>query len=95
MDGNGEIDFDGASIERAALNETPEGQVIAAEYVAMLGRFVTDRVRPLLREVAADGREPQLLVNGLADLMRRVADSIELPIGAPRPSPDEVSASES
>ena len=40
--------------------------------------------RRRLRDVATEGGEPQLLVNGLAELLRQVADSIEFPIGVER-----------
>ena len=53
-------------IERAVLSETAEGRAIAAAFVTSFGAFVSDTVRPILREVADSGGEPQLLVNGLA-----------------------------
>jgi O-acetyl-ADP-ribose deacetylase (regulator of RNase III) len=84
MDDELEIELDMVEIERAVLNETEEGRIVAAEFVDLFGDFVSHRVRPRLRTIAADGGEPQLLVNGLAELMRRVADSIEFPIGSPR-----------
>ena len=71
-------------IERVALNDSGEGRMIAASFVAEFGRFMTETVRPVLRQVAADGSEPQLLVNGLAELLRLTADSIEFPVGASR-----------
>jgi hypothetical protein len=77
------VDFDLVEIERAVLNETDEGRALVAEFVTDFGEFVSERVRPRLREVARSGGEPQLLVNGLAELLRRVADSIEFPIGTP------------
>ena len=79
-----------AFLDRAVLSESPEGRLIATEFVATFGTFVSEQVRPQLRAVAAAGGEPQLLVNGLAALMREVADSIELPLGerGPRPSVD-------
>lgn len=80
-----EIEFDGPPvIERAELNESEEGRALAGEFVALFGTFVSDRVRPVLREVAARGDEPQLIVNGLSQLLRQVADSIEWPIGTER-----------
>jgi hypothetical protein len=81
-----EIDFDLGivEVERAVLNESEEGRAIASEFIALFGDFVSSRVRPKLREVASDGGEPQLLVNGLAELLRNVADAIEFPIGAER-----------
>jgi hypothetical protein len=79
-----DFDFELVEIERAVLNDSDEGRAIAADFVALFGDFVSTRVRPRLREVRAAGGEPQLLVNGLAQLMRRVADSIEFPIGTPR-----------
>ncbi len=78
---------DDAAVERAVLAETPEGRVIAAEFVATFGAFVSQTVRPLLREVSEAGGEPQLLVNGLAELMRSVAGSLELPAGERQGSP--------
>jgi len=78
------IDIDIVEIERAVLNESEEGRLVAAEFVTAFGDFVSSQVRPRLRQIAADGGEPQLLVNGLAELLRRVADSIEFPIGASR-----------
>ncbi len=71
-------------IERAALNDSGEGRLMAAAFVEEFGRFMSETVRPVLRQVAADGGEPQLLVNGLAELLRLTADSIEFPLGAER-----------
>jgi hypothetical protein len=71
-------------VERAVLSETAEGRTIAAAFIATFGEFVTGSVRPVLREVADAGGEPQLLVNGLAQLMREVATSMEFPLGAER-----------
>lgn len=71
-------------IERVVLNDTPEGRRIAAAFVAMFGEFVATEVRPTLRQLAAEGAEPQLLVNGLAQLLRTTADSIEFPLDHPR-----------
>jgi len=72
-------------IERMALNDTAEGRAVAAAFVDAFGQFMSDQVRPVLRRMADDGQEPQLLVNGLAELLRLTADSIEAPIDAPRP----------
>jgi hypothetical protein len=71
-------------IERAVLNESERGQQIAAGFVRVFGDFVASEVRPILVATAADGHEPQLLVNGLAELLRLTADSIEFPLGHPR-----------
>lgn len=78
------FDLDVVEIDRAVLNDSEQGRVLAAEFVAAFGDFVSSQVRPRLREIAADGGEPQLLVNGLAELLRRVADTIEFPVGTPR-----------
>ena len=78
------FDFELVEIERAVLNESDEGRAIAAEFVELFGDFISTRVRPRLRAVNDAGGEPQLLVNGLAQLLRSVADSIEFPIGTPR-----------
>lgn len=83
----GQDPWDDAFLDRAVLSESAEGRTIATEFVAAFGAFVAEKVRPQLRSVAAAGGEPQLLVNGLAELMRSVADSIELPPGEPRPHP--------
>ncbi len=72
-------------IEREALSESDEGKLIASAFVSQFGRYVSDTVRPVLRQVAASGGEPQLLVNGLAELLRLTADSIEFPVGQERP----------
>jgi hypothetical protein len=72
------------ALVRAALADSPEGRAIASGFVALFGSFVADQVRPVLRDVAADGGEPQHLVNGLAQLLREVADSIEMAPDAPR-----------
>jgi hypothetical protein len=71
-------------IERAALNDSGDGRMIAASFVEQFGQFMTETVRPVLRQVAIDGGEPQLLVNGLAGLLRLTADSIEFPLEAER-----------
>ena len=71
-------------IERAVLNESIVGREIAAAFVKMFGDFVTTHVRPVLVQVANEGSEPQLLMNGLAELMRVTADSIEFPLDHPR-----------
>lgn len=73
-------------IERATLSDSDDGRTIAAGFVACFGEFVSGSVRPILRRVAEEGGEPQLLVNGLAELMRQVAGSIEMPVG---PQPPE------
>ena len=85
---------EGDLIERAVLNDCEEGRRIAATFVKVFGDYVSNEVRPILREFAADGGEPQLLMNGLAELLRSTATSIEFPLdhpraGAPAPS-DEV-----
>jgi len=72
-------------IERVALGESDEGKLIAAAFVEDFGRYMDTEVRPVLRRVAGAGGEPQLLVNGLAELLRLTADAIEFPIGADRP----------
>ena len=71
-------------IERVALSDSVDGRLISAAFVAEFGRFMSGTVRPLLRQVAVDGGEPQLLVNGLAELLRLTADSIESPLGVDR-----------
>jgi hypothetical protein len=71
-------------IERAVLNDSVEGREIATAFVRMFGDFVTSTVRPVLVQVAATGDEPQLLVNGLAALLRSTAASIEFPLDHPR-----------
>jgi hypothetical protein len=78
------FDGDDPAIDRAVLNETEEGRRIQAAYVAAFGEFVRAELRPSLRDVARNGGQPQLLVNGLADLMRSVADQIEFPLDHPR-----------
>ncbi len=81
----GDLDeFDPEDIERAVLNDTEEGRRIAAMFVKMFGEFVTSSVRPVLVTVASDGGEPQLLVNGLAALLRATAEAIEFPLDHPR-----------
>lgn len=79
---DGEIEV----IERVALNDSEDGRIIAAGFVELFGRYVNDSVRPVLRRVADRGGEPQLLVNGLAELLRLTADSIEFPLGSERPT---------
>jgi hypothetical protein len=71
-------------IERAVLSDSAEGRVIARAFIETFGDFVSGSVRPVLRDVGAAGGEPQALVNGLAQLLRDVADSMEFPLGAPR-----------
>jgi len=70
----------GHDVARAVLSESAEGRTIASEFIASFGAFVSTTVRPILREVAEGGGEPQLLVNGLAELLRSVADSMEFPV---------------
>ena len=77
-------DFDAEVIERAVLNDTEEGRAIAASFVKVFGDWVTTTVRPVLVQVAIDGGEPQLLVNGLAELLRSTGDAIEFPLDHPR-----------
>ena len=93
-DGDGDADLVASSlVGRAVLTDSPDGRAIASDFVATFGAFVSDRVRPVLRAVADEGGEPQLLMNGLAELLRSVADSIESapgergerPAGDPRP----------
>jgi len=73
-------------IERVALNDSDDGKVIASAFVDQFGRYISEIVRPVLRRVAGSGGEPQLLVNGLAELLRLTADSIEFPVGVERPN---------
>ena len=88
-------DADDEVIERAKLNDSEEGREIAAGFVKLFADYFATSVRPLLVQVAEDGRHPQLLVNGLAELMRTTADRIEFPLdhpraGAPPTAPREV-----
>ena len=71
-------------IERAVLNDSEEGRLIAARFVKVFGDFVSVDVRPILRDYALEGGEPQLLMNGLAELLRSTGDSIEFPLDHPR-----------
>lgn len=71
-------------IERLVLNDVEEGRRMAANFVKVFGDFVRTDVRPILREFAADGGEPQLLMNGLAELLRSTASSIEFALDHPR-----------
>jgi hypothetical protein len=71
-------------IERAVLNESAEGQRVVAAFVRSFGAFVTDELRPVLRRAAVAGDEPQLIVNGVAALLRSTADAIEFPLDHPR-----------
>ena len=80
-----DFDLDVLVIEREALSESEEGKLIASAFVNQFGRYVNETVRPVLRQVAAAGGEPQLLVNGLAELLRLTADSIEFPVPYERP----------
>lgn len=73
-----------ALIERAVLNESEVGRRITSDFVRTFGDFVTTLVRPALVEMAGQGDEPQLLVNGLAELLRSTADAIEFPLDHPR-----------
>jgi hypothetical protein len=66
-----------AAVAHIPLNQVPGGQALAARFVELFGAYVRDDVRPLLREVASDGRDAQLVVNGLAELLRSVASTIE------------------
>jgi hypothetical protein len=87
-DGQGTLDGFGPDvvvIERVALGESDEGKLIAAAFVEDFGRYMDREVRPVLRGVAGVGGEPQLLVNGLAELLRLTADAIEFPVGVERP----------
>ncbi len=79
------VELDVEVIERVALSDSEEGRLIAAGFVDLFGRYVNDSVRPILRRVADTGGEPQLLVNGLAELLRLTASSIEFPLGSDRP----------
>jgi hypothetical protein len=81
-------------IERAVLNDSQEGSVIAAGFVKVFGDFVSSDVRPILRQYAIDGGQPQLLVNGLAQLLRSTADSIEFPLDHPRAGAPDLAAGE-
>jgi hypothetical protein len=78
------IDVDFEIVERAILNDTEQGRAIQAAFIDHFGQFMVTTVRPLLRDIAADGGQPQLVVNGLAELIRSVADSIEFPLDHPR-----------
>jgi hypothetical protein len=76
------------------LNDSVAGREVAAAFVRVFGDFVATTVRPILVEVAAEGHEPQLLVNGLAALLRSTADSIEFPLDHPRAGSPEGSGVE-
>jgi hypothetical protein len=84
METDAGADRDGELIERAVLNDCEEGRRIAASFVKVFGDYVSNEVRPILREFASDGGQPQLLINGLAELMRSTAASIEFPLDHPR-----------
>jgi hypothetical protein len=71
---------DDVVIERAVLSDTPEGQALAARLVELFGGFMAEEVRPVLRQIALDGGEPQLTVNALAELLRQIADATEKPL---------------
>lgn len=76
-----QTDEEGAAvIERAVLNDTEEGRVLAARLVELFGAYMSDEVRPVLRRIAERGGEPQLLVNGIAELLRQIADATEKPV---------------
>jgi hypothetical protein len=79
-----DADHGDALIERAVLNESAAGREIAAGFVRVFGDFVATTVRPVLVEEAASGAEPQLLMNGLAALLRSTAATIEFPLDHPR-----------
>lgn len=64
-------------VRRAVLSETSEGRALAAAFVADFGRFVSVHVRPVLRDAAHAGDDPQRTVAGLAQLLRDVADAVE------------------
>jgi hypothetical protein len=81
-------------IERAVLNDSDAGREIVAGFVRVFGDFVSADVRPILVRVAAEGDEPQLLMNGLAALLRSTADSIEFPLGHPRAGSPQLAAHE-
>jgi hypothetical protein len=83
-----------ATADRAGLSGSAEGRAIASDFVAQFGTFVSERVRPVMRQVAADGGEPQQLMDGLADLLRSIADSIDsTAVDADRaPGPDRTEA---
>lgn len=75
-----QTDEEGAAVvERAVLNDTEEGRVLAARLVELFGAYMSDEVRPVLRRIAEEGGEPQLLVNGIAELLRQIADATEKP----------------
>jgi hypothetical protein len=74
--------------DRAVLSDSPEGRAIASGFIEVFGVFVSEQVRPVLRQVADDGGEPQLLVNGLAELLRSVAGTIEFAPGDRAGGPD-------
>ena len=83
-DGSDELVDTGAwlvDVERAVLSESAEGRIIAVAFIDCFGHFVSDDVRPILRDVHEAGGEPQLLVNGLAQMLRNVADSMEFAVG--------------
>ena len=85
MDDELAFDLDIVEIERAILNESEEGRALAAASSSRCSATSSaSRFGRGCATIAAAGGEPQLLVNGLAELMRRVADSIEFPIGTPR-----------
>ena len=73
-------------VERMALADSEDGRAVSAAFIESFGQFMSADVRPILRRMAAEGAEPQLLVNGLAELLRLTADSIEFPLGHERPA---------
>jgi hypothetical protein len=83
-DGTEELVDDGdwvSGVERAVLSDSVEGRAIAAAFITAFGDFVAGTIRPILRGVADAGGEPQLLVNGLAQMLRDVADTMEFAPG--------------
>lgn len=84
LDGSDDDLIDDALIERAVLNDSEAGRQIQAAFIDVFGRYMRDDVRPLLRDAAVSGDQPQLLVNGLAELLRSVARKIEFPLDHPR-----------
>jgi hypothetical protein len=73
-------DGDEQLIERTVLNDSEEGQVLATRLIELFGSFMSEEVRPVLRRIAEEGGEPQLMVNALAELMRQIADATEKPV---------------
>ncbi|MCD9622400.1 hypothetical protein [Rhabdothermincola salaria] len=73
-------DGDEQLIERAVLNDSAEGQVLATRLIELFGAFMSEEVRPVLRRISEEGGEPQLTVNALAELLRQIADATEKPV---------------